>query len=120
MMLDESTHDLISSDRVEGTAVYGRDGDRIGSVRNLMITKRGGQVTDVIISVGGFLGMGSELHSLPWSKFDYNTELGGYQLDVTEDQLKNAPTFGENETERPYDREWQTNVYQYWQVTPYW
>ena len=121
MMLKEQSHDLISSDRVEGTAVYGPDGDKIGSVKQLLITKRGGQVTDVIVSAGGFLGIGSELHSLPWSKFDYNTDLGGYQLDVTEEQLRNAPTFsGEEENERPYDRDYQTSVYEYWQVTPYW
>lgn len=122
MMLKETerTSDLIASDRVEGTAVFGRDGDKIGTVKQLLIEKRGGQVTDVIVSVGSFLGMGGELHSLPWSKFTYDTDLGGYKLDVTEEQLGEAPTFDEDNRERPHDRDYQVTVYEYWQVPTYW
>lgn len=122
MMLkdQERTSDLISSDRVEGTAVFGADGDKIGHVQQMLIEKIGGQVTDVIISVGSFLGIGGELHSLPWSKFSYDTDLGGYKLDVTEEQLRQAPTFKPGESERAHNREFQTTVYEYWQVPPYW
>lgn len=116
----EMNSDLIGSDRVEGTAVYGADKDKIGSVEKLLIEKRGGQVTDAIISVGGFLGIGNEHHSMPWSKLDYDPELGGYRLDVTEQQLKDAPRFGSDAADRAYDRDYQTSVYDYWAVTPYW
>ena len=120
-MLDtENNSFTIASSRVEGTNVYSRDGEKMGSVNDLLIEKRGGQVTDAILSVGGFLGMGSERHSLPWSKLNYDTELGGYRLDVTQDQLKKAPRFAENEMNRAHDREYQTQVYDYWQVAPYW
>ncbi len=117
---NEKNSYTIASSRVEGTNVYGRDGDKMGSVQDLLIEKRGGQVTDAVISVGGFLGMGSERHSLPWSKLNYDTDLGGYRLDVTEDQIKNAPRFGEDEMDRAHDREYQSQVYNYWEVTPYW
>jgi hypothetical protein len=30
---------------------------------------------------------------MPWSKLDYDTELGGHRVDVTEDQLRGAPKF---------------------------
>lgn len=122
MILDEKqrTNDLISSDRVEGTAVYGTDGDKIGSVQKLMIRKRGGEVTDAVISVGGFLGMGSQLHFLPWEKLSYDTELDGYKLDVTEEQLREAPTYEANERDREYDPDHRATVYEYWQVAPYW
>ncbi|MGB5484133.1 PRC-barrel domain-containing protein [Parasphingorhabdus sp.] len=116
----EKNSDLIGSDRVEGTAVYGADNDKIGSVEKLLIEKRGGQVTDAILSVGGFLGIGNEHHSIPWSKLDYDTDLGGYRLDVTEEQLKDAPRFASNNADRAYDRDYQTSVYDYWTVTPYW
>ncbi|WP_040370367.1 PRC-barrel domain-containing protein [Blastomonas sp. AAP53] len=116
----ERGQDTISSDRVDGTAVYGGDREKIGSVTNMLISKREGKVTDVIVSVGGFLGIGSELHSLPWSKLTYDTDLGGYLVSVTADQLKNAPSFSEGERDRAYDREYQTSVYDYWAVKPYW
>ncbi len=121
-MLDEKTRNdsLIGSDRVEGTTVYGRDGNKIGTVRRIMIDKLSGQARDVEISVGAFLGMGGELHSLPWQKLEYDTELGGYKLDVTEEQLREAPTHGESDRDRQYDRDYQSEVYSYWVVTPYW
>ena len=124
MTMQDSTlergYDTISSDRVDGTAVFGADREKIGSVANMLISKREGRVTDVIVSVGGFLGIGSELHSLPWSKLSYDTELGGYLVNVTADQLKDAPRFSEHERERAQDRGYQSSVYSYWQVQPYW
>jgi sporulation protein YlmC with PRC-barrel domain len=115
-----SGHETISSDQVDGTAVYGSDREKIGSVTNMLISKRDGKVTDVIVSVGGFLGIGSELHSLPWSKFSYDTELGGYVVNVTADQLKDAPSFSDSDRDRAMNRDYQSSVYDYWAVKPYW
>lgn len=121
-MLDEKTNDhaVIGSDRVEGTTVYGRDGDKIGTVKRILIDKKSGQARDVELSVGAFLGMGGELHSLPWEKLEYDTELGGYKLDVTEEQLREAPTYSETDRDQQLDRDYQTRVYSYWVVAPYW
>lgn len=121
-MLDEKTrdHSVIESDRVEGTRVFGKNGDKIGTVQRILIDKETGQARDVEISVGTFLGMGGELHSLPWQKLKFDPVLDGYKLDVTEDQLRSAPTYNEDERERQLDRQYQSQVYSYWVVTPYW
>lgn len=72
------TIELIASGKVEGTPVYSPDGDRLGTVSKLMINKKFGRVSYVVISFGGFLGLGEELHPLPWETLDYSPELGGY------------------------------------------
>lgn len=113
------THDLISADKVDGTAVYGRGGDKIGTVKSVMIGKRSGRVAHAVLSVGGVLGMGGEYHTVPWDKLDYDTDLNGYRLDVTEEQLKNAPTFRENDTGKLYDRSYEERVYSHYGSTPY-
>ena len=87
MLQDEQNGMVIGSDRVDGTTVYGPDEGKIGSVDKLLIDKRGGNVTDVVISAGGFLGIGDEKHSIPWSKLDYDTNLGGYRIDVTKEVI---------------------------------
>ncbi len=117
---DSSDHSVIGSDRVEGTSVYGADGDKIGTVRRVMIDKLSGQARDVEIAVGTFLGMGGELHSLPWEKFAYDEQLQGYRLEVTADQLREAPTYRDDERDRQYDRAFQARVYDYWAIPPYW
>ncbi|UIP08003.1 PRC-barrel domain-containing protein [Erythrobacter sp. SDW2] len=121
-MQDQQTRErsVIESDRVEGTSVYGKNGDKIGSVKRILLDKRSGQARDVEVSVGTFLGMGGELHSLPWEKLEYDTDVGGYKLDVTEDQLREAPTYSENDRDQQFDRDYQTQVYSYWVATPYW
>lgn len=106
-------HDVIEADRVEGTSVYGSDGDKMGSVKSVVIGKRDGKVRHAVLSIGGFLGIGDELHSIPWSKLDYDEKLDGYKLTVTKDQLKKAPTFkaGANSA---YDRDFQAKNYEYY------
>ena len=46
-------HQLISSEDVEGTNVYGVGGNKIGDIDHLMIDKVSGRVTYAVISFGG-------------------------------------------------------------------
>jgi hypothetical protein len=84
---------LIGSDKVEGTAVYGSDGNKIGSVERVMIGKTDGRVAYAVLGFGGFLGIGDDHYPLPWNQLTYNTSLGGYLVNLTEDQLKGAPKY---------------------------
>ena len=86
-----SPHELIASDRVEGTNVYRSDGTKIGHIERIMIDKRSGQAAYAVMNFGGFLGMGGDSYPLPWSVLTYNTSLGGYEVNVSNEQLKNAP-----------------------------
>lgn len=87
----EQPSDLIASDKVEGTAVYNREGDRLGHISNLMVDKRSGQVRYAVLSFGGFLGLGNDHYPLPWSMLEYDTGKGGYLVDLTKEQLNDAP-----------------------------
>ena len=90
------TSDLIGSDKVEGTAVYGADERKVGSVKRVMIDKVSGQAAYVVVSFGSFLGMGEDYYPMPWENLKYDTRLGGYRADLTEAQLKGAPRFDRN------------------------
>ncbi|WP_082836167.1 PRC-barrel domain-containing protein [Croceicoccus bisphenolivorans] len=117
----QNSQDCISSDRVEGTSVYGSDGDKIGSVDCIMIEKRSGQAREAILDVGSFLGMGGSRHAVPWQKLEYDVDKGGYRLDVTEEQLKEAPSFQESDRERTIsDQRHRTAVYDYYSTPVYW
>ena len=90
---------LIGSDKVEGTAVYGADRNKIGSIERVMIDKRSGKVSYAVLSFGGFLGIGDDHYPLPWNSLKYDTSLGGYRTGITEQQLQGAPRYGD-------DNEW--------------
>lgn len=82
------TASLIGSDKVDGTAVYGADNQKIGSVQRVMIDKISGKVAYAVVSFGGFLGMGEDYFPMPWASLNYDTNLGGYRTNMTESQLK--------------------------------
>ena len=88
----DETQDLIASNKVEGTAVYNRQGERLGEVYNFMVGKRSGQVAYAVMSFGGFLGIGESYHPLPWNALTYDTDLGGYVVDLDKDRLSKAPS----------------------------
>lgn len=93
----DETSNLIASDKVEGTPVFGIDGKKIGRIENVMIDKITGQVAYAVLSFGGFLGLGTDHYPLPWSMLKYDENMGGYVVNITKDQLKNAPKFQEDE-----------------------
>ena len=92
------TVSLIGSDKVEGTAVYRSDGTKIGRIERVMIEKVSGEVAYAVMSFGGFMGIGEDYYPLPWSALTYNPELDGYEVNVSEEQLKGAPHFTQHET----------------------
>jgi hypothetical protein len=87
------TASLIGSDKVEGTAVYRPNGDKVGVIERIMIDKLSGKVAYAVMSFGGFLGLGHDHYPIPWSLLTYNTQLQGYEVNITDDQLKGAPRF---------------------------
>ena len=90
----DETHDLISASKVNGTTVYDSAGDRIGTVDEIMLKKRGkGEVAYAVMSFGGFLGIGEKYHPLPWNVLDYDTDLGGYRVGAIGETFRDAPSF---------------------------
>jgi sporulation protein YlmC with PRC-barrel domain len=85
------TSTLIASDRVEGTNVYSKDGEKMGKILNFMVNKQSGQVEYAVMSFGGFLGMGEDHFPLPWKKLDYVPEQDGFVVDITKEALDKAP-----------------------------
>jgi hypothetical protein len=86
-------HPLIESDHVEGTAVYDAKGEQVGTIKRLVIEKLSGHVVYAVTEFGGFLGLGSEMHTVPWDQLHYDTALSGYKTNITADWLRNAPEF---------------------------
>ena len=89
------TPSLIGSDKVAGTAVYDSEGDKMGRIERVMIGKYNGKAEYAVMSFGGFMGFGEDYYPLPWKLLTYNPQLGGYQVNIGEDQLSRAPKYGE-------------------------
>jgi sporulation protein YlmC with PRC-barrel domain len=78
-----------------GQTVYAPDKTKIGSISDLILTKDAKTVDGFVIGVGGFLGIGEKSVALKMDRLKVTTGPEGVQLgiDVTKEELTNAPTF---------------------------
>ena len=113
----DETERLISSQKVDGTAVYNHEGENLGTVDHLMIDKFSGQVAYAVMSFGGFLGIGSSYHPLPWNALNYDVNLGGYRVDVNRAHLEAAPRYTASTEPNWSDRAYTDRVDQHWGVS---
>ena len=113
------TISCISADKVEGTAVYNRGGEKLGTVDKVMLDKRSGRVCYAVMSFGGFLGIGERYHPLPWSVLTYDTDKGGYVVNLSRQELEGAPSYGASDMPNYDDPVWGRKVYDYYDA-PFW
>jgi sporulation protein YlmC with PRC-barrel domain len=84
---------LVSANDFIGKTVYSRADENIGKVHDVILSENGVQA--VVLSVGGFLGLGSRdvavsLASIDIAKDGSSTKL---VVDATKDQLESAPVY---------------------------
>lgn len=108
----DETYDLISSEKVDGTSVYSRNGDKLGSIDHVMIGKRDGRVRYAVLSFGG-LFEGDRYYPLPWDALTYNTQQDGYEVALDKEQLKNSPSY-ERGNEPTYDANYDRQLRSYY------
>ena len=81
----------VRTSKIVGASVMGSDGKEIGKIDDLVMTK-GDEVTLAVVSVGGFLGLGSKLVAFPYKDLKQDGDrltLPG----VTADSLNAMPSF---------------------------
>jgi len=77
----------LTPDVLEGATIYGPDDEKIGSVDHV-------HASQVVIDVGGFLGIGAKPVAVPASQLDFMRDEDGDVHAVTswtEDELKKMP-----------------------------
>jgi len=108
---------LISGRTIQGTKVYSLTGDDLGHIDDVMIDTASGRTVYAVLEFGGFLGLGSDHHAIPFEKLKYDAARDGYVTDLTRDALENAPK--QDETWRE-NRDWQKRSHDHYGVAPYW
>lgn len=86
----------VTAEELTGTKVYGPDEDEVGEIGDLVIADDG-TVSDVIVDVGGFLGLGEKAVSIAFDSVQLLKETDGDDMrayvGMTEDQLKELPKY---------------------------
>jgi hyperosmotically inducible protein len=78
---------------VIGMRVDNLQGEKLGKVSDLAMDMESGRVVEVIISGGGFLGMGKTLTAVPPGAFQSDAALRVLKLDTSKEKFNAAPRF---------------------------
>jgi sporulation protein YlmC with PRC-barrel domain len=112
--------DVMAATTLDGNKVVSSDGEHVGKISDIMLDVRGGRVAYAVLSEGGFLGMGTTLHAIPWSALTLDTDEKCFRVDITAEQIKNEPGFDKDHWPSMADTQWATTVHQYYNREPYW
>lgn len=109
---------MLSVSSMEGDKVVNEVGDKLGDIKDVMIDMKTGTVAYVVLSFGGFLGMGNKLFGVPLEAMRKKPDEHAFILNVKKERLENAPGFDKDnwpgtKTGESYD-EYVMNVYDYY------
>jgi sporulation protein YlmC with PRC-barrel domain len=101
---------LMGAETLIGDDVMNRQGDNLGDIKEIMIDMQSGQVAYAVLSFGGVMGIGEKLFAVPWQALQLDTANKCFTLDVSKDQLQNAPGFDKDAWPDMQDVGWQQQV----------
>lgn len=105
----------LSNDRVRNSA-----GEDLGKVEEIMIDIASGSVAYIVLSFGGFMGMGDKLFAVPWSALRVDEDTRQFVLEADRSTLENAPGFDKNNWPDFADADFGSRIHQHYAKTPYW
>jgi sporulation protein YlmC with PRC-barrel domain len=79
-----------------GTPVENLQGGKLGGVANLMVNLSSGRIVAVIISTGGYVGIGVELRAVPPAALRFNAQHDTLQLDTPDEVFASSSHFDAN------------------------
>src|SRR6201994_2885132 len=112
--------DVMAASTLDGTKVMSSDGEHVGKNSDIMLDVRPGRIAYAVLSEGGFLGMGTTLHAIPWSALTLNVDEKVFLVNLMADEIKNAPGFDKDHWPSMADPQWGSSVHQYYRQQPYW
>jgi sporulation protein YlmC with PRC-barrel domain len=117
---EEPGPDIMAAATLDGNKVMSADGEHVGKISDIMLDVRGGRIAYVVLSEGGFLGMGSRLHAIPWSALTLDTTEKCFRVDISAQGLKDDLGFDKDHWPSMADAAWATSTHSYYNRQPYW
>ncbi|MCP3727540.1 PRC-barrel domain-containing protein [Paraburkholderia sp. CNPSo 3272] len=112
--------EVMAAATLDGTKVMSSDGEHVGKISHIMLDVRNGRIAYAVLSEGGFLGVGSSLHAIPWSALTLDTDQKCFFVDIAAQRLKDDPGFDKDHWPAMADAKWGETTYSYYNRKPYW
>ncbi len=86
-------NDAAKASDIIGMTVKNYQGDKLGKVEDLAVDVESGRIVQVILSTGGFIGIGDTLSAVPPGALHHDVEKKVLHLNADKAKLKAAPKF---------------------------
>jgi sporulation protein YlmC with PRC-barrel domain len=110
---------LERASKIVGSTVENLQNQNLGKVQDLIVDLNAGRISQVILSSGGFLGIGDTLSAVPPSAFRYDVQKEALRLDTNKEALAKAPHFKADQWPDFSDPAYASGVYRAHRVEPY-
>ena len=108
---------VLSASTLNGDDVYNPKGEKLGSIKELMLDIENGKVCYAVLSFGGFLSLREKLVAVPWSALTVDTNNKRFVMDADEERLKKAPGFDADKWPNMADSTWEKSVHAFYGTT---
>src|SRR5579872_5107597 len=109
---------VLSAGTLKGDAVKNAAGEDLGKIEEIMLDVPSGRVAYAVLSFGGFLGIGNKLFAIPWEALSLDEDAHIFVLNMDKQRLENAPGFDKDNWPDMADREYGTQVFNYYGYKP--
>jgi sporulation protein YlmC with PRC-barrel domain len=101
---------LMGADTLLGNKVVNRQEEDLGTILEIMLDIRAGNIRYAVLSYGGILGIGDKLFAVPWDALSLDTENECFVLDVAKERLEADPGFDKDNWPSMADQTWGKDV----------
>jgi sporulation protein YlmC with PRC-barrel domain len=114
------TSPVLSASTITGDTVQNREGETLGSIKELMIDTATGRIAYAVLDFGGFLGIHNKLFAVPWTALTVSCEQKCLVLDADKELLKKAEGFDQADWPDFADQRWGARIHHHFRTAPYW
>lgn len=111
---------LMTASTLTGDAVINRQGEKLGTVGEIMLDVPTGRIAYAVVASGGVLGIGNRLFAIPWRALVLDPDNKCFVLDVDRETFERAPGFDKDHWPSMADPRWAGDVHSFYGLSPYW
>lgn len=108
---------ILSSSTLNGDPVVDPEGNKLGTLKEIMLDIKEGLVAYAVLARGGFGGMGEKLFAVPWSMLQVDGDNKRVVLDVDPEVLDDSPGF-DPDNWPSFSEDWRADVDRHFGLVP--
>ncbi len=118
--MSASTHEPLSASSLAGDNIKNQQDETLGSVHDIMLDCNSGKVSYVVMTSGGFLGMGNKLFAIPMSALSVDRDNQCLRMNASRETFEASEGFDKEHWPDFANRSWEEKTHQRYDATPYW